>query len=368
MWLLRSGDMLITIDVSGDMIYIAEGSVNSNVVNIHKCDEAKLPEGTIEDGEIKNHAALASTITKLLNAHNYKASSAVATFTSGAVISRKLSLPPGKPSEIKAMVRNQMSQSVGEPGDYVYEYTFVTPSQAKDAPSDVWVYAVERSFVEKYYAIFKSIRLRPAALDIHPNCVEKLLFGSKINGDALEGRSTLFVDIERDYTEIHLFTEYERGFSRISPISAAEFLRAADNLGYGKYDENDVSLIEKRLFALSPAGAMSGSEMPVYDTPDASAGELTKDPMFSQAAHAYISELADELLKMVQFQMMRNSSMPVSYVYIYGSFSNINGLTADLSQLLSCPVEKIESISKINADENVTISKYINAVGALIRL
>lgn len=359
--------MLIAIDISGDMLYVAEGGVNSNAVVVGKCNEAKLPEGTVDDGAVKNHAALVSSVTRLLSGYNYRSSSAVATFTSSSVISRRLSLPPGKPFEIKAMVKNQMSQSVGDPAEFVFEYAYATAAQPKDAPADVWVYAVERSLVDSYYAVFKSLKLRPVALDIHANCVEKLLFGAKVNGADLEGRSTLFVDIERDYAEIHLFSGYERGFSRISPVSAADFIRIAASRGYGM-PEDDLKVIENRLFALSPAGPANRMALVSYDALDVSSGTLSNDPVLAESARTYITELSDELMKMVQFQMMRNSSMPVSHVYIYGSFSDVKGLAAGVSQALSCPVEKIESISKIKSDKNVNISKYINAVGALIRL
>ncbi len=360
--------MLITVDICGDVLYIAEGSVNLGVVDLHKCDEAKLPEGTIEDGDIKNHAAFVMTLTKLLNAHSYKATSAVMTFNSGAVLSRRLSLPPGKPAEISAMVKNQMSQVVSDPGDYVFEYSYASVAQTKDKPSDIWVYALEKDFIEKYFNVFKSTKLHPAALDIHPNCVEKLLFGATVNGVPISGQSSLFVDIERDYVEIHLFSNNERGFSRVAPISASEFLLIADNLGYGR-QEKTMSLLERRLLAMSPDGGKKKNvESMSYEAIDISPEMLEKDSILADAARQYTGRLEDELSKMVQFQMMRDSSMPVTNVYLYGSLSSIRGLGANLSQSLMCPVELIESISKVKTDTNVRLERYINAIGALIRL
>lgn len=359
--------MLISIDVSGEMLYLVEGNAGANSVSVHKCSEARLPEGTIENGVIKNHAGLVSAITKLINTHNYRSPSAVATFTSSSVILRKISVPPGKPNEIASMVRNQMAQAFGESADYVFEYTFASAAPPKDKVCDVWVYAVEKDTVDKFYSIFKSLKLRPVALDIHSNCVEKLLFGSRVNGVSLEGRSTLFVDIERDYIEVHLFSGYERGFSRIAPVSAKEFLRVASSRGYGMHDDN-MSLIERRLFALSPSGTINRMSMISYDALDVTADTLAKDSVLAEAANTYIGEISDELVKMVQFQMMRDSSMPVSCIYIYGSFSEVRGLAGSLSQALSCPVERISSVSKVNAGRSVHVGKYINALGALIRI
>lgn len=360
--------MLITIDICGDNVYLVEGLATPAAIDVYKCDEAKLPDGTIEDGDIKNHAALAMTLTKLLNARSYKAAAAVITFTSGIVMSRRLTLPPGKPYEISAMVKSQMSQAVSVPSDFVFEYSYAKAVQSKDAPNDVWAYALDKEFIEKYYSVFKSIKLRPVALDIHSNCVEKLLFDASVNGAALSGRSTLFVGIEREFIEIHLFSNSERGFSRIAPVSAAEFLLIADNLGYGRPD-SELSLMEKRLSAISDDSVKKKhSDAISYDALDISPEALQKDTILAEAAHQYTGRLADELSKMIQFQMMRDSSLPVACVYLYGSFSGVKGLDTALSQSIECRVEIIENISKVKIDADVKLAKYVNAIGALIRL
>ncbi|HEX2937497.1 MAG TPA: pilus assembly protein PilM, partial [Ruminiclostridium sp.] len=213
--------MPIAIDIIENTVYIAEGNVTAGGVEIHKSDEIRLPEGTVEDGDIKNRSALVTSISKILKAHSFKSKSAVVTFTSSMAITRRLSLPFGKMKEIAGMVKNQIAQSVGDPADYVFEFSFAGGEKVKSSEIDVWAFAIEKELVDKYYSIFKSIKLRPAALDIHPNCIQKAIQGSTINGQDLNGKSTLFVDIEREFVEIHLFNGYMREFSRIAPVSAS---------------------------------------------------------------------------------------------------------------------------------------------------
>jgi type IV pilus assembly protein PilM len=145
-------------------------------------------------------------------------------------------------------------------------------------------------------------------------------------------------------------------------------LLIAGNLGYGRTGD-DQSLLEKQMLALSPdGGKKQQSDTIAYDVLDISPEALAKDSILADAAHLYTGRLAEELLKMVQFQMMRNSLMAVNCVYIFGSFSSVKGLADNLSQSLACPVETIESISKVKIDANARLAKYINAIGALIRL
>lgn len=351
--------MLLSIDVCGDRIYVAEGGADSGNVDVIKCCETKLPPGTVEDGDIKNHAAFVATLIKILSSHSFKANSAVLTFTGNAVLSRRLELPPAKPREITAMVRNQMVQSVSDPTEYVFEYSCHSNS-SNSKNTVVWAYALEKSFIDKYYIAFKSLKVRPSALDIHSNCVEKLLLNANINGSDLRGKSILLVGIEKNFIEIHLFGGGERAFSRISPVKASEFLMIIKNLGYDTASNQSFDM-------LSDSSGNKTNETDILSGIDISPEKLENDSILAEAAHQYTGKIADELLKMIQFQLRRDSSKPVSHVYIYGGFSGIKGLCANLSQPLSCPVETIKSISRVKISDETPLTKYINAIGALIR-
>lgn len=360
--------MFISIDICGESLYAVLGNAANGNIEVHECDEIRLPEGTVAGGDIKNSPALLMTINKLLSTQKYNSSSAVATFTSSTAISRRLTLPPGKPSEIAGMVRSQISQTIGDPSDYVIEYTYASHTQAKNAPIDIWAYAVERELVDKYYTLLKNAKLRPVALDIHSNCIQKAVSGTAVNDTPLTGRSTVFADIERDFIEIHLFNESDRAFSRIAPVSANDFLMTAGSLGYGRADPS-MSLMSKRLITFSlDRGQSQRLDCIDYDLLNVSPETLAGDAALADSARQYIGRISDELLKMIQFQMMRNSSMPVSCVYIYGGLSGIKGFDSSLAQLLSCPVETVKGISKIKIDKKYVLAKYLNAIGALMRL
>lgn len=358
--------MLIAIDVNGDSVYIAEGSATPGSVEVNNCYEIVLPEGTVEDGVIKNQSALKAKISRLMSAHSFKVMSAVATFISSGAISKRLTLPPGKRSEIAGMVRNQMSQAVGDPSEYLFDYTYITPPQSKTAPVEVWAYAVERETVESFHSMFRSARLRPSALDIHPNSIQKLLRDACVNESKLKGRSTLFAEIERDYIEIHLFNGDERAFSRIAPVSASEFLMIADSLGYGR--QNDVSNMETEFDNGAENSIKQSAEGISYGLLDVTPQMLERDTILAEAVRQYTGRIADELQKMIQFQLMRDSTMPVSCVYLYGGLAGIKGIDMCIAQNITCPAEVVKSISKVKINDNRMLYKYLNAMGALIRL
>lgn len=336
--------MLISIDVNSDNLYIAEGAYSSGVVKIEKAGQAKLPPATVEDGIIKNHAAFAMTVEKLLAAKGIKPGPAVMAFNSGAMLSRRLELPDSKPRELAQMIKNEMVQMVNSTSDFVYEYSVINDTDsAKTKKINLWAYAIPKDIVDEYASIFKNQKLKPVALDAHPNSVEKLFINSAINGKNVDGSSTLFIQIEEDCVEIHLFSNNQRAFSRLSPISAAELKSIFGN--YGIY-----------------SGASD-----FWDHFDIGSDQIRNDQILNDAVHQYINHLAEELQKMVQFQLRRDASNPVTGVYIYGSLAAAKGLDLGLSSALGINTEAIATISKVNAG-NMKIVKYINAIGSLIRL
>ncbi|HEX3026619.1 MAG TPA: pilus assembly protein PilM [Clostridia bacterium] len=336
--------MLLSIDVGSVSLYAVQGSCSAGAVSIDRAGEIALPEVTIEDGMIKNHASFIMTVNKLLTLCRFTARNTVFTITSSSVLSRRLELPASTPRELNMMVNNEMIQVVNDSSDFVYEYSIIGPEHAsKQKTIPVWAYALPRDCVDQYYSVFNGIRLKPKALDIHPNSAEKLFVNSSVNGNEIGQKSILFADIRQNDVEIHLISDGQRAFSRTSPVSSSTFEAILNNSG------------------LVP------ENVSMFDSLDITSDKFRGNSILNDAAHQYINQICEELQKMVQFQLRRNSTNPVAGVYIYGNMSGIRGLTEGMSSLLGIHVEKVEAVSKVKAG-NLEIAKYINAIGALIRL
>lgn len=335
--------MLLSLDVSSEGIFMAEGSGGSGAVTVARAGDIRLPAGTVEDGIVKNHASLVMSVNKLISAKNMKPAPTAVTFNSTAILSRRLELPRAKPREIAKMVKNEMTQVVSDTGEYVYDYTLCPEIGASKTTCGVWAYAMSKEIVDEYYAFFRSIRLKPAALDIHPNSVEKLFTGAAVNGRQVGSGTVLFAGVETDGLEIHLFADGQRVFSRLSPVTSSELRTLLGNAGLSSETGN------------------------VFDTVDLTSDAVRGDNIINEAVHSYIGRISDELQKMIQFQLRRDSNHPVSCAYIYGTMACVNGLAQGLGAALGTEVQTIESVSKVKA-QNIKIARYINAVGALIRL
>lgn len=333
--------MLLSIDVNDKGFLAVEGTYSGGIVSISKTGEIKLPLDTITDGKITNHASFIMSMEKFLASASFSANSILFTFNSSHILSRKLDLPASNPRDMSKMVKNELLQMVNETSEYIYEYSLVKDSPASTNVKSVWAYAVPKDLVDEYYAIHRAVRLKLAALDVHPNSVEKLFINSTVNGNQIGEKSTLFIDLEDETMEIHLFSDGQRAFSRMLPFSSSEFKMLLRN-----------------------ADAEKGE---AFEQLDITSGSFTGDSILVDALHQYVNRISAEIQKMMQFQLRRNSVNPVANVYIYGSIACVKGLAESIGSVLEIPAESVESVSKIKSPA-IPIAKYINAIGALIRL
>lgn len=335
--------MLLAIDVGSSDICFAEGNYKSGIIEIANTAEAKLLPNTAVDGSNKNYASMVMLINKLLQSKNFKTLSSVITFNNSSVLSRRLELPMSKPRELDAMVKNEMIQMANDSGETVVEYSIIKEALPKSSTVSIWAYAIDKDLVDEYYTLYRNLRLKPVAMDVHPNSVEKLFTDAEVNGNDIKNKSVLFADICESTIEFHLFSDNERAFSRITPFQTSEFESMFNNMGYKKGDST-------------------------FEMIDVSLSKLKEDKMLADIVGRYFNRMADEFQKMIQFQLRRDSLHPVTNIYLYGSMSCIKGIEEYVSALLGIDVQVINSVSKIKCSEKINIANYINAVGALIRL
>lgn len=346
--------MLVSIDVTDQALYLAAGTVDAGAadagaagaatVKVAKLASLGLPESAVRDGIVKDPGAVAAGLRRLLDAQQIRSGPAVCTIAGGALLARRLELPASKPRELALMVRSEMLRMAGTGGDYVYEYASVREKAAPGVGTvSVWAYALPRQAVDEYRALLKGQRLKPLALDAHQNSIEKLLAGREINGRAVGRRSALFAGVEETGLEVHLFSDGQRAFSRSAPVSAAGLPKIA--AGAGPFPDS--------------ADFWKGLDF----TPGRAAG----GPLFAEALRGYLGGIAEELRRMIRFQLRRDAANPVSAIFLYGAVPQAKGLDAALSSALGVPAETIRSMAGVEAGGR-DILQYLNAIGALIRL
>lgn len=340
-----SGNSL-SLDIGSKYLHLVEAQVKENIVEIITSANVELPKGAIEDGLIANKEALALAVQEAIARSGASAKEAVVTINTKSMIIRDFEVPTGDPKELEGMINNEILQYYGISDSDLIEYRKISEIVVNDVKKvKVRAAVMNREIAFGYYDLLLNLKLKPIALDIHPNAVSKLFTSqSRINEVSLSEENVILLDIGYSGTMIYVLAQGNLDFFR------------AVNFGS--------KLIEIFLSnSLSLGEVEAGREKIEF----LSGGQLEEDNNVLAAVRPLYGELLEELRKVIQFRS-RSDTKKLNGIYLMGGGSSFTGLAAYLSQGLGFEVHKLHSLNTIQPDGKTDLSSLLNAAGALIRL
>jgi type IV pilus assembly protein PilM len=223
----------------------------------------------------------------------------------------------------------------------------VSKQQNPDKPNLVHVRAtaIQTDIILEFAKLLHNLKLRPLAMDIHPNAITKLLFERSINDSDPSDSNIMAIDIGCVSSTTYVLSKGEILYSRIIPIGAIDIERYCINHNSNEKPENHISL----------------------DRLNLSLNNLRINQELGDAVRPLVMSLTDGVNRIQQFLSGRIQGNKVSKIYIYGRGSTFDGFEETLTESMNAKVEKIIKLSGVNSPENNDIAPYLNAIGALIR-
>ncbi len=333
---------MLSIDIGSRKVCVIEGLYQNDKVIVQNFGEIEYKNEVTINGEITDRSTLSFIINEIIKTNHMKSNKVIFTFNSSDIITREFKLPDIKPQSLSLLVKSEMGRIIGSESDYIIDY--IINSEKIDKLLPVTAYAVPISMVESYFTISKELKLMPLALDIHANSISKLFSKAKINNSPQEDGNIIVADIGYSKISFHGFTNGICRFNRTETSPLQEYMREVGNI------------IRKDI---------TTEDMMKFDfTPDV---EWENQILFDVSKY-FISRVADEILRYIQYVTINSASKAVAKVYICGGITLIKGFDLSLSNALKISVETIQSVDKVEIPKNCNMSKICNAVGALIRV
>ncbi len=207
--------------------------------------------------------------------------------------------------------------------------------------------ALQTDCVSAYHKLLRVCKLKPIALDIHPNSLAKLLRRRAVNDRPLrDGYNVMFLDIGAVTSTVYVYNSGEIVLSRIFPVGGSEIERTIANINEGKPPDQ------------------------VFDIKnvDLTPGQFSNDDLLARPVRGLVASLSDGIQRIQQFLSGRSQGGRVELIYIYGRTATIKGLAELLTDTVNVPVELVKAISHIHIPSKAPLAPFMNAIGALIRL
>lgn len=291
-----------------------------------------------------------STLNYTLSNNGIKVKDAICTTNSSSIINRELIVPVVEDDELVTVVKYEIQQYLPiNLNDYILQVS-VLGEVEQDNGKKLSVRAI--SYPERvasgYYKLLNNLGFKPYALDVNFNALNKLINivdKNKLSPYTQNG-SLVFIDMGLRSIDINIYSQ----------SGVLDFTRIIRS---GSADIDDVLIQKKHITRKSLE--QEKKERINLDSPE--------NDDFNDCVKDVVDEWIEKIEKVIQFYKNKSFENEISNVLLYGGASNLNGLSKYMANKLGIKTSKINSLPNIVIKpKDVDVTKYINAIGSIIRL
>lgn len=340
--------MPIAIDFGTRALHLVQGQASKTAANVRQAFIEPIPSGLIQDGVIREFGGTEMALKTLLKRNQIRDRECFVTINGSHIYTRELDVPKVKPKVMQDIISFEVQASMSASKEFAVEYTLMNQKIA-DKPDMVRVRAsaMQMEYINDYNKLLRNCGLLPAALDIHPNALCKVLAGAEINDrPQKEGTSVMFLDIGAVTSTAYIITNGEITYTRIIPTGGIDIERYVTVFNNEATAEDQIRI----------------------ESLDLSLQNLRNDEPLGNAVRPMVTTLNDGIQRIQQFLSGRLMNGRVDMVYLYGRTAVYPNLEKTLGDALGVSTETVKKISKIRMPENVLIAPFLNAIGAMIRI
>lgn len=341
---------VIALDMGSSMIKIVEGMYYKEELSIDKYITMNTPKGAIIDGEIKKSEELFLKISNVLKENKIKAKYAICTNNSTLIINREISIPKVEEEEMDTVVRYEIQQYLPiNLEDYILQVQILNEEEINEVKRlSIRVIAYPEKIARGYYDILNKLNLKPYALDVNYNAINKFINCIDKNSEYEYNPkdSVAFIDMGASFIDVNIYKNGQLDFTRMIKAGGNDI----DEMLLERIDMNSVEIENFK----SKVADLEESFEPV---------------------NIYVREVVDDWIekieKIIQFYKNKNMGEEISKIVIFGGSSKLKGMDEYMTTKLGIKTSRKNDISKTafkSSDDGKTIDDFINVIGSVIRL
>lgn len=346
-----SSGKVLSLDIGKGNIHLVVGSIKAGVIEVETAVNIPTPSGAVKEGAILDRSALAFAINGVIRDNGIKANRAIATVKSTSVLTRELTVPDVPEDDVLPLVLLEMEQYLPNISrDYrtgVRLIESITEGGAKQ--NKVRVFAMPNALAEEYNRLFKDCNLKPMALDVHTNALNKLVQRTMAQNNGKSSgwdwKLAAFIDLGQELTEISILSSDKLLFTRLIPYGSAHM---------------DAELI--RLSGDSESTLpMKKQELVDLNRPDCPTEESRR---YTETVRSYVNRVANEIQTVIQYFSGRLAEKRPDIMYVYGGNAQIKGLTEMISNTANVPVKRLDDCSAIRPAAKFSLLDTVSSIDA----
>lgn len=343
---------VIVFDIGTSSIKVLIGKFYRNKVVVRDCVIEKTPEGSVIDGAIINILALESVVKRIIDENDIKVKDVICTTNSSSIINREIYIPKVDKSEMDTVIKFEIQEYLPiNLNNYIVQYIELGEEEVDGKEKiKVNVIAYPEKVARTYYEFIKNLGLKPYALDTTFNSLNKIVKVSKeINEyEYNDGDTLAFIDMGAASVNVNIYKDEKLDFTRLLKFGGNEI---------------DEALKNKCNISQNAFERVKFQEVNLIDLEEEGPSAVVRD---------IIEKWTSEIDRIFKFYKSRDIGNKIDRIFIYGGVSKTKGIESYLSGRFATKVRRVKELSNVyfedNRDGEASIEKYVNAIGALIRL
>lgn len=332
---------VVTIEIGNDFIKICEAQqMKGKSVTVHNAISVETPDGAMEDGIIRDMAAVADKIRSAMAEEQIAATAATFILSSARVVTREVVLPIVKKEKIQeTLIVNASEYFPVNIDEYVLSYTILEMKNTKEEKKTrLLVFAAPEMMVQGYYDLAKQLNMKVNAVDYIGNSTLQLI---KIQ---IDERPTLVIQMGMDSTIVSVMNH--------------NVLQLQRNISYGESLLLNAVMEDKKVSTKAAIELMAQAK-------------LVKPYLEDDKITSSLKYLVSNVNRVVEYYSGRNREAPLQTAIIIGDGADVLGLDELFTNELNLHTERITLLKNVESYNRIKLSTsllklYMANIGATI--
>lgn len=322
-----ANNKVLTIDITNDSVTIIEVTASAKKgTTVHNAVIFETPEGSYEDGFIKNKDALAMAIRDQLATNGISNKNAIFVLTSTKIVNREVMIPQVNEKKVKNLIQANASEYFPvNIEDYVVSHS-ILETVAAEKQMRVLVVAAPLMMVKSYYELAAMAGLKVQALDYIGNAMLQL-----IKTQTATGSTTMVIQLG--------------GESSILNIVKGDTLLLQRTVPYGTNAVVQEVMNERNVDSATAMTLLQNERLITVDFDD---NEIT-------GAFRY---LMNNIGRVMDYYASKNPDKPIDDVYLTGDGALIRGIEGLFKIQLNISTKIMDSLYNVKFDQSINMQIY----------
>jgi type IV pilus assembly protein PilM len=333
----------IGLDIGSTAVRAVELTGGDRPTVIHAAQVA-LPPGAVENGEVRDPAAVAEALKQLWQAGGFKQRRVYMGVGNQRVVVREIALPYLPEKELKSSLPFQVQEFIPMPvDDAVLDYDPVGEFEQDGRKMlRMLLVAAQRGMVDQMVSAALDAKLEPVGLDLIPFAMVRAVGSADAGMDLEEGGDEAVIDIGAHVTNIVVHARGTTRFVRILPSGGRDVtLAVAKGLGIEDH-------LAERLKRGEPLEAPQ--DLPPGQEPPPPPDRAQVHDLAIQRATSFVDEIRSSL----EFYTAQAQGARIDRVVVAGGGSKLEGFVDLLRQRIPVQIDQGKVFEHVQ--HNLTLS------------